>query len=205
MLHVPVTQRQGTSTDIHEEYSTPSQTSSEATSSAYSSDSSRTTTSSQREIFSETATEYDASSEASSRETSRPSSPESGNLTVRSVYSPLPEMAIVPQNYARCHSRSKGPTRESSDKEVSTRTATTSSEQAQMYEPDPEDFNSRPSPSQEHAFPRRPRARSEMANGTTSGSSEESDCENPRKAKFLALKRRVREHTSTNIIRWGGG
>ena len=35
------------------------------------------------------------SSEASSRETSRPSSPESGNLTVRSVYSPLPEMAIV--------------------------------------------------------------------------------------------------------------
>ena len=85
----------GTSTDIHEEYSTPSQTSNEVTSSAYNSDSSRTTTSSQREIFSETATEYDASSEASSRETSRPSSPESGNLTVRSVYSPLPEMAIV--------------------------------------------------------------------------------------------------------------
>ena len=85
----------GMSTDICEEYTTPSQTSSEVTSSAYSSDSSRTTTSSQREIFSETATEYDASSEASSRETSRPSSPESGNLTVRSVYSPLPEMAIV--------------------------------------------------------------------------------------------------------------
>ena len=85
----------GTSTDIHEEYTTPSQTGSEVTSSAYSSDSSRTTTSSQREIFSETATKYDASSEASSCETSRPSSPESGNLTVRSVYSPLPEMAIV--------------------------------------------------------------------------------------------------------------
>ena len=85
----------GTNTDICEEYTTPSQTSSEATSSAYSSDASRTTTSSQREIFSETATEYNASSEASSRETSRPSSPESGNLTVRSVYLPLPEMAIV--------------------------------------------------------------------------------------------------------------
>ena len=85
----------GMSTDIREEYTTPSQTSSEATSSAYSSDTSRTTTSSQREIFSETAIEYDASSEASSRETSRPSSPESGNLTVRSVYLPLPEMAIV--------------------------------------------------------------------------------------------------------------
>ena len=78
----------GTSTDICEEYTTPSQTTSEVTSSAYSSDSSRTTTSSQREIFSETATEYDASSEASSHETSRPSSPESGDLTVRSVYSP---------------------------------------------------------------------------------------------------------------------
>ena len=38
----------GTSTDIREEYSTPSQTTSEATSSAYSSDSSRTTTPSQR-------------------------------------------------------------------------------------------------------------------------------------------------------------
>ena len=85
----------GTSTDIREEYTTPSQTSSEVTSGAYSSDSSRTTTSSQREIFSETATEYNASSEASSHEPSRPSSPESGNLTVRSVYSPLPEMAIV--------------------------------------------------------------------------------------------------------------
>ena len=47
-----------------------------------------------------------------------------------------------------------------------------------------------PPPPKSNAFPRRPRARSEMASGTTSGSSEESDCENPRKAKFLALKRR---------------
>ena len=47
-----------------------------------------------------------------------------------------------------------------------------------------------PHPPKSNAFPRRPRARSEMANGTTSSSSEESDCENPRKAKFLALKRR---------------
>ena len=83
------------STDIREEFTTPSQTSSEVISSAYSSETSRTTTSSQSELFTETATEYDTSSEASSRETSRPSSPESGNLTVRSVYSPLPEMAIV--------------------------------------------------------------------------------------------------------------
>ena len=47
-----------------------------------------TYTSSQSEI----TTEYDASSEPSSRETSRPSSPESGNLSVRTVYLPTPEM-----------------------------------------------------------------------------------------------------------------
>ena len=48
-------------------------------------------TSSQSEITSE----YDASSEPSSREASNPSSPESGNLSVRTVYSPTPEMAII--------------------------------------------------------------------------------------------------------------
>ena len=50
-----------------------------------------TYTSSQSEI----TTEYNASSEPSSREASRPSSPESGNLSVRTVYSPTPEMAII--------------------------------------------------------------------------------------------------------------
>ena len=50
-----------------------------------------TYTSSQSEI----TTEYDASSEPSSRGASRPSSPESGNLSVRTVYSPTPEMAII--------------------------------------------------------------------------------------------------------------
>ena len=89
----------GTSTDIHEEFTTPSQTSSEVTSSAYSSETSRTTTFSQSDLFTETATEYDASSEASSRETSRPSSPESGNLTVRSVYSP-PRNGNTSQDHA---------------------------------------------------------------------------------------------------------
>ena len=77
---------------------------------------SRTTTSSQSEIFSgynniynnssdyetytssqsEITTEYDTSSEPSSREASRPSSPESGNLSVRTVYSPTPEMGLPP-------------------------------------------------------------------------------------------------------------
>ena len=180
----------GTSTDIHEEYSTPSQTSSEATSSTYSSDSSRTTTSSQREIFSKTATEYDASSEASSRETSRPSSPESGNLTVRSVYSPLPEMAIVHKTmhdaiHAVRDQQGRAVTRRflQEQQQLAASKLKCMSQIWKTSTPDPP-------PPKSNAFPRRPRARSEMANGTTSGSSEESDCENPRKAKFLALKRR---------------
>ena len=56
-----------------------------------------------------------------------------------------------------------------------------------------------PPPPKSNAFPRQPRATLEMANGTTSGSSEESDCENPRKAKFLALKRQFEStHLSTS-------
>ena len=177
------------STDIREEYTTPSQTSSEVTSSAYSSDSSRTTTSSQREIFSETATEYDASSEASSRETSRPSSPESGNLTVRSVYSPLPEMAIVHKTmhdaiYAVRDQQGRAVTRRflQEQQQLAASKLKCMNQIRKTSTPDPP-------PPKSNAFPRRARARSEMANGTTSGSSEESDCENPRKAKFLALKR----------------
>ena len=180
----------GTSTDIREEYTTPSQTSSEVTSSAYSSDSSRTTTSSQREIFSETATEYDASSEASSRETSRPSSPESGNLTVRSVYLPLPEMAIVHKTmhdaiHAVRDQQGRAVTRRflQEQQQLAASKLKCMNQIRKTSTPDPP-------PPKSNAFPRQARARSEMANGTTSGSSEESDCENLRKAKFLALKRR---------------
>ena len=72
---------------------------------------SKTTTSSQSEIFSgynnsshcetytssqsEITTDYNAKSESSSRETSRPPSPESSNLTTRTLYSPTSEMAII--------------------------------------------------------------------------------------------------------------
>ena len=179
----------GTSTDICEEFTTPTQTSSEATSSAYSSESSRTTTSSQSELFTETATEYDASSEASSRETSRPSSPESGNLTVRSVYSPLPAMAIVHKTmhdaiHAVRDQQGRAVTRRflQQQQEIAASKLKCMSQIWKTSTPDPP-------PPKSNAFPRQARARSEMANGTTSGSSEESDCENPRKAKFLALKR----------------
>ena len=189
----------GTSTDICEEYTTPSQTSSEATSSAYSSDASRTTTSSQSEIYTETATEYDARSEASSCETSRPSSPESGNLTVRSVYSPLPEMAIVHKTmYDAIHAvrdqQGRAVTRRflQEQQQLAVSKLKCMSQIRKTSTPDPP-------PPKSNAFPRRPRARSEMANGTTSSSSEESDCENPRKAKFLALKRRFEStHLSTS-------
>ena len=80
----------GTDINIWEELHTSSQSDSEVTSS---SDHYRTTTPSQSEIFSD----YNVSSEASSREISRPSSPESGNLTAKTVYLPLPEMAILHQ------------------------------------------------------------------------------------------------------------
>ena len=101
--------------DIPEEHLQRTETQSEHGETSESSGTSRTTTSFQSEIFSgynniynnnsdcetytssqsEITTENDASSEPSSREASRQSSPESGNLSVRTVYSPTPEMAII--------------------------------------------------------------------------------------------------------------
>ena len=101
--------------DTPEEHPQCTETQSEHGETSASSGTSRTTTSSQSEILSgynniynnssdcetytssqsEITTEYDASSEPSSREASRPSSPESGNLSVRTVYSPTPEMAVI--------------------------------------------------------------------------------------------------------------
>ena len=169
------------------------------------SESSGTATSSQSEIFSdynniynnssdcetqtssqsEITTEYDASSEPSSREASRPSSPESANLSVRTVYSPSPEMAVI---YKTMHDAIQAvrPARESSNKELTKPTESPSSEQAPMqYSNQPEH------PPMSNVPPRRARARSEKANGVTSSSSEESDCEpqTSRMARFQALKR----------------
>ena len=97
--------------DIPEEHPQCTGTQSNNEEASDSSGTSKTTTSSRSEIFSgynnssdcetytssqsEITTEYDASSEPSSRETSRPSTPEFGNLSVRTVYSPTPEMAII--------------------------------------------------------------------------------------------------------------
>ena len=101
--------------DIPEEHLKCMGTQSEHGETSASSGTSRTTTSSQSEIFSgynniynnssdcetytssqsEITTKYNASSEPSSREASRPSSLESGNLSVRTVYFPTPEMAVI--------------------------------------------------------------------------------------------------------------
>ena len=70
---------------------TSSWTTTPSQSEIFSSNSYSTTTSFQSEIFSD----YNANSESSNRETSRPSSPESGNLIARTLYSLLPEMATV--------------------------------------------------------------------------------------------------------------
>ena len=90
-----------------------------------------TYTSSQSEITSE----YDASSEPSSREASRPSSPESGNLSVRTVYSPTPEMAIIHKTmHDAIHAvRWAG---QSGDEEFTQPTKGNSSKQTPMQHPD---------------------------------------------------------------------
>ena len=97
--------------DIPEEHSQCMGSQSEHGETSDSSGNSKTTTSSQSEIFSsynnnsdcdtytssqsEITTDYNANSESSSRETSRPSSPESGNLTTRTLYLPTPKMEII--------------------------------------------------------------------------------------------------------------
>ena len=195
--------------DIPEEHPQCTGTQSNNKEASDSSGTSRTTTSSQSEIFSgynniynnssdcktytsfqsEITTEYDASSEPSSRETSRPSSPESDNLSVRTVYSPTPEMAII---YKTMHDAIQA------DIDQQGRAVTRSLlNQQKAIAASKLQCNiqikrtSTPHPPMSNVPPRRARARSEKANGVTSGSSEESDCELQisRKAWFEALKR----------------
>ena len=178
----------GTETDIAEELHTSSQSESEATT---------TTSSSDYTSTSQTTSDYDASSEASSRETSRPSSPESGNLTVKFVYSPLPEMTIVHRTvhdaiHAVCEQQGRAVTRSffQQQQQVAASKLQCMNQIRKTSTPDPLPKS--------NAVPRHSRARSEMASGTTSGNSSEesSDCEDPKKARFLALKRRFESPTS---------
>ena len=174
------------------------------------SESSGTATSSQSEIFSsynntynnnsdcetytssqsEITTEYDASSEPSSREASRPSSPESGNLSVRTVYSPTPEMAVIYRTmhdaiHAVRDQQGRAVTRNLLNQQKALAASKLQCNIQIKRTSTPEH------PPMSNVPPRRARARSEKASGVTSGSSEESDCEpqTSSMAQFQALKR----------------
>ena len=183
-----------------------------------SSDTSKSTTPSQSEIFSgynniynnnsssdcntytssqsEITTEYDASSEPSSREASRPSPPESGNLTARTMYSPTPEMAVVFRTmhdaiHAVRDQQGRAVMRSllSQQKTIAESKLQCNIQIKRSSTPE--------NPPKSNVPPRRARARSEKVNGVTSISSEESDCEpqTSRKARFEALKRQFETPT----------
>ena len=156
------------------------------------SESSKTATSSQSEISSgynnnsdfetytssqsEITTGYNASSEPSSREASRPSSPESGNLSVRTVYSPNPEMAIIHRTmhdaiHAVREQQGRAVTRSLLNQQNAIAANKLQCNIQIRRTSTPEH------PPMSNVPPRRARARSEKANGVTSGSSEESDSE----------------------------
>ena len=182
------------------------------------SESSKTATSSQREISSgynniynnnsdfetytssqsEITTEYDASSEPSSREASGPSSPESGNLSVRTVYSPTPEMAIIHRTmhdaiHAVREQQGRAVTRSllNQQKAIAANMLQCNIQIKRTSMPE--------YPPMSNVPPRRARARSQKVNGVTSGSSEESDCEpqTSRMARFQALKKRFETPTKS--------
>ena len=147
---------------------------------------------------SEITTEYDASSQPSSREASRPSSPESGNLSVRTVYSPTPEMAVI---YRTMHDtihtvrdqQGRAVTRSLLNQQKALAASKLQCNIQIKRTSTPEH------PPMSNVPPKRARARSEKANGVTSGSSEESDCEpqTSRMAQFQALKRRFETPTKS--------
>ena len=138
---------------------------------------------------SEITSEYDASSEPSSREASNPSSPESGNLSVRTVYSPTPEMAIIHRTmhdaiHAVREQQGRAVTRSLLNQQKAIAASKLQCNIQIKRTSTPEH------PPMSNVPPRRARARSEKANGVTSGSSEESDSEpqTSRMARFQALK-----------------
>ena len=154
----------------------------------------KTYTSSQSEI----TTEYDASSEPSSREASRPSSPESGNLSVRTVYSPTPEMAIIHRTmHDAIHTVREQQGRAVTRSLLNQQTAIAANKlqcNIQIKRTSTPEH-----PPMSNVPPRRARTRSEKANGVTSSSSEESDSEpqTSRMARFQALKRRFETPTKS--------
>ena len=132
------------------------------------------------------------------REGSRPSSPESGNLSVRTVYSPTPEMAIIHRTmhdgiHAVREQQGRAVTRSllNQQKAIAANKLQCNIQIKRTSTPE--------HPPMSNVPPRRARARSEKANGVTSGSSEESDCEpqTSRMAQFQALKKRFETPTKS--------
>ena len=182
--------------DIPEEHLQRTGTQSEHGKTSDSSGTSRTTTSSQSEIFSshnniynnssdcetytspqsEITTEYNASSEPSSREASRPSSPESGNLSVRTVYSSTPEMAVIYRTMHDAIHTVRGQQGRAVTRSLLNQKKGLAASKLQC------NIQIKRSSTPEHppmsnVPPRQARARLQKANGVTSSSSEESDCE----------------------------
>ena len=114
---------------------------------------------------------------------------QSGNLTTRTLYLPLPEMAIVHRSMhdaihaVREHGRAVTRSLLTQQRTLAVKKLQCNAQIKRTSTPDP--------PSMSNVPPRRARARSAKANGVTSGSSEESDCEpqTARNARFEALKR----------------
>ena len=161
-----------------------------------------TYTSSQSEI----TTEYDASSEPSSREASRPSSPESGNLSMRTVYSPTPEMAIIHRTmhdaiHVVREQQGRVVTRSllNQQKAIAANKLQCNIQIKRTSTPE--------HPPMSNVPPRRARARSEKANGVTSGSSEESDSEpqTSRMARFQALKKQFETRRKAHLTEHSKG
>ena len=202
--------------DIPEEHPQCTGTQSEHGETSDSSGTSRTTTSSQSEIFSsynniynnssdcqtytssqsEITTEYDACSEPSSREASRPSSPGSSNLSVRIVYSPTPEMAIIHRTmHDAIHTVTEQQGRAVTRNLLNQQMAIAASKL--QFNIQIKRTSTPEHPPMSNVPPRRARARSEKASGVTSGSSKESDSGPFRMAQFQALKRQFETPTKS--------
>ena len=114
------------------------------------------------------------------------------------LYTRLPWNGNNPQNYAWCHPRSQGTAGQSGDKSLLTQQKAIAASKLQC------NIQIKRTSTPEHpptsnVPPRRARARSEKANGVTSGSSEESDSEpqTSRMARFQALKMRFETPTKS--------
>ena len=132
------------------------------------------------------------------RDASRPSSPESGNLSVRTVYSPTPEMAIIHRTmhdaiHAVREQQGRAVMRSLLNQQKAIAANKLQCNIQIKRTSTPED------PPMSNVPPRRARARSEKANGITSSSSEESDSEpqTSRMARFQALKKQFETPTKS--------